>query len=337
MYKWIYLKDEDTIPLNGDIYVTEENPDISLDERIVLIVPFTDTGLLAVKINNREYQVTNRVILDSLPTQDSDPVLAAIVQDSLTMEEEVVIPGIYEALFASIKRMSLLKPHNLQKLDEQKDLFSKFDVLASIYLKTKDQRFKYLTSYDNIYRYNLVFKQVLEKNKIHPAKLVKGKDKTNLLPTDQVPAPKEPEAPKTFSEKILALPFPDNVRSAVTKELERLDRLNKGSQEHAAALDYIEWAGSLPWGVYTSKDFDLMDLKRQLDSSHYGLADVKTALLEHFCIEKIRGQTSGHVLCFNGPAGTGKTTIAKQIAEVSGRPLIRLALGGLSDEAELRG
>lgn len=338
MYNWLALDKDETIPLPGDIYVVSDVQLMAVDaeQKIILTIPNSDeVGLLAVKISSNEYQVTNRAIIKSL---DGDFVDAAIVEEALSVSDETYIPHVYEALFASVKRMSLLKPHNLQNLDNEPNMLVKFDLLASLYLRTKEQRLKYLTSFDNQLRYNLVFREVVEKTKVHPAKLIKPKEKTTKVHTDQIPvAAKEPEVPKTFSEKILSLPFPDNVRSAVTKELERLDRLNKGSQEHAAALDYIEWAGSLPWGVYTSKNFELMDLKKQLDTSHYGLQDVKTALLEHFCIEKIRGEASGHVLCFNGPAGTGKTTIAKQIAEVSGRPLIRLALGGLSDEAELRG
>ena len=138
-------------------------------------------------------------------------------------------------------------------------------------------------------------------------------------------------------ERIEALPLPDEVRKLVNRELGRLDRLNTSSPERSVALDWLEWIAELPWSVNSAVDVDLNALEDALDRSHYGLQDVKRQVLEYLSVRKLSGEGRADVLLLVGPPGVGKTSIGQAIADATGRKLVRVALGGVRDEAELRG
>lgn len=127
-------------------------------------------------------------------------------------------------------------------------------------------------------------------------------------------------------------------RKAVDRELARLGRLRDGSPERSVAVDWLEWVAELPWGQHKArKDVDLNALEGALDASHFGLADVKRQVVEHLAVRQLAGEGRADVLLLVGPPGVGKTSVGEAIAAATGRPLVRLALGGVRDEAELRG
>jgi ATP-dependent Lon protease len=138
-------------------------------------------------------------------------------------------------------------------------------------------------------------------------------------------------------ERLDALPLPDEVRKLVSRELDRLDRLNTSSPERSVAVDWLEWIAELPWDVTSAVDVDLGALDDALDRSHYGLQDVKRQVVEHLSVRKLAGTGRADVLLLVGPPGVGKTSIGQAIADATGRKLVRVALGGVRDEAELRG
>jgi len=158
--------------------------------------------------------------------------------------------------------------------------------------------------------------------------------KTSSTKKDRIPLK---TIPKEETSSIQDLPLPPPVQSKVLKELKRLSKLPEGGSEHANVSDWLSWVEDLPWGKTSYKEVDLKALRAEFDKSHYGLDSVKDSLVEHLCVEQLRGGCAGTVLCFLGPAGTGKTSIAATLAKVAGRPLVRIALGGLYDESELRG
>jgi ATP-dependent Lon protease len=138
-------------------------------------------------------------------------------------------------------------------------------------------------------------------------------------------------------ERIEALPLPDEVRKMVNRELDRIDRLSASSPERSVAVDWLEWIAEMPWSVNSAVDVDLNALEDALDRSHYGLEDVKRQVLEHLSVRKLAGKGRADVLLLVGPPGVGKTSIGQAIADATGRKLVRMALGGVRDEAELRG
>jgi ATP-dependent Lon protease len=131
--------------------------------------------------------------------------------------------------------------------------------------------------------------------------------------------------------------LPEDVKNAVERELKRLDRLNGASPERNVAVDWLEWIADLPWKQFTAQEVSFDALEKALDATHYGLEDVKRQVIEHLSVRKLAGSGRADVLLLVGPPGVGKTSIGSAIAEATNRKLVRVALGAMRDEAELRG
>jgi ATP-dependent Lon protease len=131
--------------------------------------------------------------------------------------------------------------------------------------------------------------------------------------------------------------LPEEVRKTVEKELQRLARMHSSSAESTVARTYIEWLLDLPWLVSTPDNIDIPKARQVLESDHYGLEKVKNRILEYLAVRKLKNDMRGPILCFVGPPGVGKTSLGKSIANALGRKFIRISLGGVHDEAEIRG
>jgi ATP-dependent Lon protease len=138
-------------------------------------------------------------------------------------------------------------------------------------------------------------------------------------------------------ERLQSRPLPEPVRQAVDRELKRLERLGPSSPERSVTVDWLEWIADLPWSVTSASAVTLNDIEEGLDQSHYGLEDVKEQVIQHLAVRLLAGSGRADVLLLVGPPGVGKTSIAQAIADATGRELLRIALGGVRDEAELRG
>lgn len=121
------------------------------------------------------------------------------------------------------------------------------------------------------------------------------------------------------------------------KELEKLKRMNPAGAEYSVQLNYVETLVELPWNEYSKDKFDLVRADKILNRDHFGLRDVKNRILEHLAVLKLKGDMKAPILCFVGPPGVGKTSLGKSIAEALNRKYIRMSLGGLHDESEIRG
>jgi len=149
----------------------------------------------------------------------------------------------------------------------------------------------------------------------------------------------DPEAAEIneLRSRFESMELPEDVRKAVDRELGRLEKLPPAAAEYGVIRTYIDWIASLPWNQTTEDNLDLANAKQVLDEDHFDLEKVKERILEHLAVSKLRNETSGPILCFVGPPGVGKTSLGQSIARALGRKFARLSVGGVRDEAEIRG
>jgi ATP-dependent Lon protease len=138
-------------------------------------------------------------------------------------------------------------------------------------------------------------------------------------------------------EKLDAANLPEAAREAADRELERLRVIPPESAEHSVVRTYLEWLAGLPWATGTTDNLDLPHARQVLDEDHFDLEKIKDRILEHLAVRKLKQDGKNPILCFVGPPGVGKTSLGRSIARAMGRKFVRLSLGGVRDEAEIRG
>lgn len=230
-----------------------------------------------------------------------------------------------------ISLLTVPKPQELQKLLEIGDLIEKILSLLD-YLHREVEVFKVKNQINQQIEEKVSGQQreffLREQLKYIQKELKIGTDEKDLALTK-------------IEEKVRSLPLSEEARKVVEGELERLKLYDSKSAEFGVAKNYIDWILSLPWlknGI--DKDYQEPDLDRArkiLNLHHYGLENVKTKLLEFLSVEKLRKKPNGSILCFVGPPGVGKTSLGKSLSEAMGRKFYRFSVGGMRDEAEIKG
>jgi ATP-dependent Lon protease len=140
-----------------------------------------------------------------------------------------------------------------------------------------------------------------------------------------------------FRKRLEELTLPEAARKRVDEEMEKLGILETGSPEYAVTRNYLDWITLLPWGKYSEDRLDLRHARKVLDRDHYGLEDVKSRILEFLAVGMMKGEVAGSIILLVGPPGVGKTSIGKSIADALGRRFFRFSVGGIRDEAEIKG
>ncbi len=140
-----------------------------------------------------------------------------------------------------------------------------------------------------------------------------------------------------FQQRLKNLTLGEEAQKAVDEEIQKLQLIEPSSPEYTVSRNYLDWLTILPWGKFSKDSYDLKRARRVLDRDHYGLEDVKERILEFIAVGKMKGDISGSILCLVGPPGVGKTSIGKSIADALKRKFYRFSVGGMRDEAEIKG
>ena len=140
-----------------------------------------------------------------------------------------------------------------------------------------------------------------------------------------------------LKKAILGKNLPKEVEEKALKELARMSKMNPSSPDYTVLRGYLDWILDLPFSVRTEDNVSIKQAKEVLDADHFGLEKVKTRIIEHLAVIKLKGKISGSIICLVGPPGVGKTSVASSIARATGRKFVRMSLGGVKDEAEVRG
>jgi len=321
-------------------FTTHEEPKVLYDDLVKFKAYTHKTGLLCTVLERTVTEkflmmtlnVETRVYINSLNPIGANgelyTTLEYVAEDFLPVEE-TVINEIRDVIKLAKSNHKLFGRKFVSEINQAEELIIQLDILANKLLLNPTERLAYVQSEDNIER----FKQVVEAYTAYVKAPPQQKPNDNQHTKARLPS-----TPSSIKQKLAQLVIPDEIREQIQREINKLDNIQEKTAEYGSVLDYLTWVLDVPWGKYSyNSEYSLENLFEQLGSSHYGLDDVKAHILEHATIEKLCGKSAGSVLCFIGEPGTGKTSIAKEIAKVTGRKLIRIALGGLSDEAELRG
>lgn len=239
----------------------------------------------------------------------------------------------------------------MQSVMEIEDPGQLADVIAANVLTKVDDRQQVLEEFDDLQRLEAVcailvreteLAGVEKKVQARVRKQIEQNQKDYFL-REQIKAiqtelgDKDATDVEDLRERLAKTPMNDEARDRAARELDRLSRMAPGSPEIGVSRTYIEWLLDLPWGKLTPDNLDLKRARRVLAEDHYGLEEVKERVIEYLAVCRIKNNMKGPVLCFVGPPGVGKTSVARSIARALGRKFVQVSLGGVRDEAEIRG
>ena len=244
-----------------------------------------------------------------------------------------------------------ISPDTIQSVKEIEDPGQLADVIAAHVLQKVDDRQQILEEFDDVARLEAVCAVLVKETELagvekkvqaRVRKQIEQNQKDYYL-REQSKAiqtelgDKDATDTDDLRDRLDKTPMNDEARDKVERELERLSRMTPGSPEIGVSRTYVEWMLDLPWGKNTPDNLDLKRARRILAEDHYGLEEVKERVIEYLAVCRIKNNMKGPVLCFVGPPGVGKTSIAKSIARALGRKFVQMSLGGVRDEAEIRG
>jgi ATP-dependent Lon protease len=330
-------------PAGADLYT------ICVEGEVVRIVKAAENRVTAVLRGIERRRVTGF-------TQEKPYLLAAYEPLVEVRKDPIEIDGLGMAVYDVAKQLIAISPdipdETAQMLDQHKDPGRLGDVVAATVDLSPEERASLLVESDVAERLRRLL--VLLQRKVE---LIKVKQKIDSQVReefskhqreavlrqklkaiqDELGEGEDASDLDAFDEKIKAAEMPADVEKTARKQLDRLKQMAQSSAEYTVQRTYLEWLVELPWSKRTQDRLDLDQAREILDADHYDLKKVKKRILEYLAVRKLAPGKKGPILCLVGPPGVGKTSLGKSIARSLGREFIRVSLGGVRDEAEVRG
>ncbi|MEG0775285.1 endopeptidase La [Clostridium sp.] len=241
----------------------------------------------------------------------------------------------------------------LMELEEEDDVGRYCDIISAFLMLKPDKKQELIEAIDlkeRLEKLLIIIKNEIEVLKIEKTIGSKIKNKINKVQKEyylreqlkiiQEELGEEDEGTREINEyedRIYKAKLPKDVKEKALYEFNRLKTLGASSQESSVIKTYLDWILELPWNKFSKDNLDIKNSRKVLDEEHYGLEDVKERIIEYLAVRKISKTLKGPILCLVGPPGVGKTSIAKSVANALGRKFVRMSLGGVKDEAEIRG
>ncbi|PMP69157.1 MAG: endopeptidase La [Thermodesulfobacterium geofontis] len=290
----------------------------------------------------------------------TDPYFKVRIEPCKEFEPESITPEI-EALMRSVKEniekllslKGILNPEIstvIQSIEEPGRLADLITAYLKLKIKTAQDLLETLNGVERLKKVSEILIQEIEittlQNKIQTeAQEEIGKSQREYFLREQLRAIKKELGEfediesdiEELRKRIKKAKMPKNVEKEALKQLSRLEFMHPDSSEAAVIRNYLEWLIELPWSKSTKDNLNLKHVKKILDKEHYNLEKVKDRILEFLAVKKINPKAKGAIICFVGPPGVGKTSLGKSIATALGRKFVRISLGGIRDEAEIRG
>ena len=333
-----------TIDLDGKKIAT-----IGVLGRIVKMLRFPDSSVRVLVRGLSRVRFTTRISSDSYPIamvekleepKDNEIETVAMVRNAITQFQEVIS---YSPNFPEELKIAILNVNdNVRTVDLIADTIniSYAEKLAILTLPNLHERLQLLTILLNREVEVLHLGSEIQ-SQVHNAV---SKSQREFFLREQLKTIKkelgeENKNPDVaaFLERLAKLSLPEHVCSVVKKEIERLEMIPQASGEYNVASTYIDWLLSVPWNNYTEDRIDVKAAAKILDADHYDLKDIKERILEFLAVLQLKKDRKSPILCFVGPPGVGKTSLGQSIARSMGRKFVRMSLGGIKDEAEIRG
>lgn len=300
-----------------------------------------------------EYRAKTTSIQESEDMISASFVVIEADESELTIDEEAAFRLVKQDLEAYIAANSKINSTAIDMLNEMETPDLLIDMVASyLPLKLEDAQslLEVTNRFSRLEKFHAILQKEIEllgiENKINQrVKNQMGQVQKEYYLREQLKAiqaelgdgDEESEA-DSYIEKIKKLDMPEETKEKVIKEANKLNKINPSSADYGVLLNYLDWIVSIPWGQETLEEsIDLDKAENILDEDHYGLKDVKERIVEFLALRKLNDSSKGPILCLVGPPGVGKTSIAKSVARALDREFVNMSLGGVRDEAEIRG
>ncbi len=275
------------------------------------------------------------------------------IYDENDLEIKAYFKSLKDNFIKFIKEAGESTPEMIKSIKREKDIAEFTDMVSSFLPSEDEDRINIFEEIDLKKRILLIIKalqneiKVLEVQKKITSEMKKNVDDSQkeyylreqlkLIQEELGEDDEDSKTIKKYQEKIASFKAPAEVKSKVNYEFNRLKGMSVSSSEGSTIQSYLDWVLDIPWGKNTKESLDIRKAREILNEDHYGLEDVKDRIIEYLAAKKFSGSLKGPIICLVGPPGVGKTSIAKSIARAINRKYTRMSLGGIRDEAEIRG